>query len=230
MKRAKTTGRDYGTLLMWSAIFVAMPRWAGAFIAADTQSIPTFVNEVLHYLNLASGVGMGLIEVLGTAYLLDAWGKMKAKRTHNAKSLDQRWVILTGFVAGLFILMPLILAPYMVARMNGETLAQSISVGWFEYAWSIAVVLSPAFIVGGVAVARDGLVGVATEVSPVSGNVSRKPEEETPVSQETARERMEKNWRPGMGPSELARLAGVSKGYASKYINNGAAEVYRARG
>jgi hypothetical protein len=221
MKRQKN-GRDYGTLLMFSAMLVSIPRWAGAFIAADTLTMPPAIDAALHYLNLFSGIGMGLVEVLGAAYLLDAWGKMKARRTHNAKHLDQRWVILTGFIAGLFILMPLILSPYMVARMNGQPLA-AVAPGWFEYIWSAAVVLSPIFIIGGVAVARDGLVGVSTVSAPVSLPVSLETPQETEPAEETARERMGKLWKPGMGPSELARAASVSKGYASKFISNGAA-------
>ena len=39
------------------------------------------------------------------------------------------------------------------------------------------------------------------------------------VSQETKKETMEKHWKPGIGPTELAQLAGVTKGYASKFIS-----------
>lgn len=218
MKRKQ---HDYGQLLIWSAVAVSMPRWAGAFIAADAATIPPAVDQALHYMNLASGFGMALLEVMGAAYLLDAWGRMKPKRTHNAKTYDHRWVILSGFVLGLFLLMPLILAPYIVARMTAVTVAD-IGGGWFHAVWSVAVVLSPVFIVGGAAVARDGLVGVTAAPQPetvqLKPDVSRKPIQET---EETARQRMERLWKPGMKPTELARVANVSKGYASKYINRG---------
>lgn len=59
--------------------------------------------------------------------------------------------------------------------------------------------------------------------APVSLSVSRKPEETTEPKKET----MERLWKPGMKPTELAILAGVSKGYASKYINNGAMAYYQ---
>lgn len=156
--------RDYGSLIMWSAVVVSMPRWAGAFIAADTVTISPIVDEVLHLANLVAGAAMGPIEVLGAAYLLDAWGKMKPRKTWNAKSLDHRWKVLTVFVAGLFILMPLILSPYIYVRMNSLSLAALPA--WFQAVWSIAVVWSPAFLVGGVAVAREGLV---TSDGPYAG-------------------------------------------------------------
>lgn len=59
--------------------------------------------------------------------------------------------------------------------------------------------------------------------APVSLMVSRKPEETAEPKKET----MERVWKPGMKPTELATLAGVSKGYASKYINNGAMDAYQ---
>lgn len=157
---------DYGKLLMWSAVVVSMPRWAGAFISADVADIPHVVNEALHYANLASGVGMGLLEVLAAAYMLEAWGQLKPRKTYNAKSLDHRWVILTIFVAGLFLLMPFILAPYVVSRMTAVSIGEAITNPFWRHAWAVAVVLSPAFIVGGVAVASGELVSGETEVQP----------------------------------------------------------------
>lgn len=40
--------------------------------------------------------------------------------------------------------------------------------------------------------------------------------------EETAKGRMQRIWKPGMTVTELANQAGVSKGYASKYVGNGA--------
>lgn len=141
---------------MWAAVLVALPRWSGAFIAADTAVMPPLVDQALHLLNLAAGFGMAVIEVLGTAYLLDAWGRMKPRKTWNAKSLDHRWKVLTFFVAGLFLMTPLILGPWAYVRMNGQGLGSLPH--WFQGLWAVAVVLSPAFIIGGVAVADQGLL------------------------------------------------------------------------
>lgn len=153
---------NYGKVLIWSAIIVAVPRWAGAFIAADVSEIPQKVSEVLHYANLVAGVGMGFLEVVASAYLLEAWGKMKPKASHNAKSYSHKWKVLTGFVIGLFALMPFILAPYIVSRMTDVTIAQALgNSAILSYGWAVAVVLSPAFIVGGVAVANEDLMETA---------------------------------------------------------------------
>jgi len=155
---------NYGKILMWAAIVVSMPRWAGAFISADVANMPNWVNEALHYGNLLSGFGMGFLEVLAAAYMLDAWGKMKPKASWNAKNYDHKWKILTVFIIGLFILMPLILAPYIVSRMTNVSVGSALGNTLIQYFWAIAVVLSPAFIVGGVAIANGNLVESETKV------------------------------------------------------------------
>lgn len=166
-KQKTATGRDYGTLLMMAAFVVAIPRWAGVFISSDTATMPAIISDVLHYINFVAGIGMGFIEVLGAAYLLDAWGKLNPKKTWSAKHYDHRWKVLTLFVAGLFALMPFILTPYVVARMTGESVANALGATWVQYLWSAAVVMSPIFVIGGVAVAREGLVGVNAAVQPM---------------------------------------------------------------
>lgn len=45
----------------------------------------------------------------------------------------------------------------------------------------------------------------------------------------TAAQRMAQLWQPGMGPTELAELAGCHKSTASRYINNGAMVDYERR-
>ena len=173
---------NYGKILMWSAILVSMPRWAGAFISADVSQIPHWVNEVLHYANLLAGFGMGFLEVLAAAYMLDAWGKLKPKASWNAKSYDHKWKVLTGFIVGLFILMPFILAPYIVSRMANVSINETLGNDIFRYLWSISVVLSPAFIVGGVSVASGELVESETKTKPEKKPLESKikqPEKET---------------------------------------------------
>jgi MFS family permease len=193
---------NYGKILMWAAIIVSMPRWAGAFISADVSDIPHWVNEALHYGNLIAGFGMGFLEVLAAAYMLDAWGKMKPKASWNAKSYDHKWKILTGFIIGLFVLMPLILAPYIVSRMTAVTIGEALKYSFVQYLWSIAVVLSPAFIVGGVSVANGELVENETE---------KKPKQETKTKPiETKIEKQKRETTKPVSP-EVEELSGTKK-------------------
>jgi MFS family permease len=116
------------------------------------------VELVLNYGNLVSGFGMAVLEPVAAAYFLDSWGRLKPKRTHNAKSYDHRWKLLLGFIIGLVVLMAVIQVPYIVSRMTGETITSTLHYEGFFFVWGFAVVISPAFIVGGVVVADDKMI------------------------------------------------------------------------
>ena len=135
-------------LLIIASVIVGVPRWAGAFLAADLAEIPLWLDDVLNVANMIAGIGMGILEVLAAKYVLEAWSQLKPKKTWNAKSYDWPWLVLTVGIGGLFLMMAVILTPYLVARMNGETVGAALSVTWLQYGWSLMVVLSPAYIVG----------------------------------------------------------------------------------
>lgn len=172
---------DAGKWLMVAAVLVSMPRWAGAFISADVETLPDVVSQGLNTLNVAAGLAMGFLEVAAAAFMLEAWGKMKPKATWNAKGYSHRWKVLTGFIIGLFVLMPFILAPYMVARMTGQTVAQVLHYTGLMYAWSVAVVLAPVFVIGGVAIARDTGQAASTEPAPKPAPKKESKPEPAPV-------------------------------------------------
>ena len=56
---------------------VSAPRWAGAMLAADLAHVEGTVSSVLNGANVVSGLGMGLLEVLAMAYMLDALRGLK---------------------------------------------------------------------------------------------------------------------------------------------------------
>ncbi len=144
---------NYGKIIILSGIVVAVPRWAGAFIAADTHTIPTAVSTALEFANIIGGFGMGILEVAGIAYMLGEWGQMKPRKTHNAKHLDWRFVVLSILLTISVMMTPIILSPYVIARMNGSPLADTLTGGW-QVVWALAVTLAPALVSGGVFVAE----------------------------------------------------------------------------
>ena len=78
--------------------------------------------------------------------------------------------------------MPFILAPYIVSRMANVSINETLGNDIFRYLWSISVVLSPAFIVGGVSVASGELVESETKTKPQKKPLESKikqPEKET---------------------------------------------------
>ena len=194
--------RDYGQLLMWAAVSVGAPRWAGAMLAAD---VPAAVQQAstssayagnvielgLRAASVVSGLGMGLLEVLAMAYMLDALRGMKAwqERGSSRKPNMRYWGTL-GFTVGILGLSPFILAPYLVSRMDGMLIGQVLGSTAAQYVWAVAVVLAPVFVVGGVAFARPGLVTVShtdsAEGGPSQGAGSMRADAAQPIAQGTA--------------------------------------------
>lgn len=169
-KTRKTMKIDLGRVLLWSAVLVEAPRFAGAMLAADVNHIEPWLSYALNLLNVVSGVFMGVIIVAATAFLLDAVRRERPtitlrRKAGNVDKANWRFWGMVGFAAGLLVIEPLILAPYIVSRMTGETVAAVLASPGWRYAWAVLVVVAPALVVGGVSFAQPGLVGVGESAS-----------------------------------------------------------------
>lgn len=152
--------RNYSEILLLSAILVTVVRYAGAFIASDVGSLAGVADQVMSIGMGFTGLGMGILDVLGTAYLFDAW-----KRTMPAsgKRWPFRFKILTVFIFALFIIGIGILVPFTVSRIRHETMAGLL--GGFDWVWALLVVTAPFILVGGIATGQS--LGIEQE-SPAS--------------------------------------------------------------
>jgi MFS family permease len=164
MAEKRRRGMDLGRVLLWSAVIVEAPRWAGAMLAADLKEINSWLSTALNTGNTVSGVAMGLVNVVATAYMLDALRRERPTTTVHRKTGTQdranwRFYGMLVFVAGLLALTPFVLAPFMVSRMTGETLEAVLGSMPWRYVWATTVVLAPIFVIGGVSFAQPGLVG-----------------------------------------------------------------------
>jgi hypothetical protein len=179
---------DLGRLLLWAAVIVSAPRWAGAMLAADVNHIQDWLSAFLNGANTLSGLGMGILEVVATAYLLDALRKerptitrfrtilsTKNTKDHEGKEIKEKKEIvranwrfygILGFVIGLLGITPVVLAPYLVSRMTGQNIEAVLRTLAWQYAWAVTVAVAPVFVVGGVAFAQSGLVSLASTSPP----------------------------------------------------------------
>ena len=57
-------GMDLGRVLLWSAVLVEAPRWAGAMLAADVSEILPRLSAALNVANTLAGVFMGVLVVV----------------------------------------------------------------------------------------------------------------------------------------------------------------------
>lgn len=154
--------RDYSGILLWSAIIVGAPRWAGAMLAADVGDIGETLDAVLNVFNLISGFAMGPLEVLATAYILNGLRQLNPWVMRSGKrAVNWKWAGMLFFFIGLLILTPAILGPYILSRINAQGIA-AVLPDWLQYLWSFSVTIAPVFILGGVAFAQSDFVGIAT--------------------------------------------------------------------
>jgi hypothetical protein len=171
-------GMDLGRVLLWSAVIVEAPRWAGAMLAADLRDVSGWLSSALNTGNTLSGIAMGVVNVVATAYLLDALRRERPVVTvYRHRPRDSRrgvgdarltlarpnWRFygILVFVVGLLGITPFVLAPFMVSRMTGDPLAVVLRTGLEQYAWAVTVVLAPIFVIGGVSFAQPGLVTIS---------------------------------------------------------------------
>lgn len=210
----KSKGRDYSQLLIFAALLVTLPRFAGAFIAADMTTIPGWVSAGLSIGMGVSGLGMGLLDVLGVAYVFDGWRKAMPK---NNQPWPYRYKILTGFVVLLFVSGIGILAPFTVARINGATMALTLgAIG--EWLWAVAVIASPYLLIGGIITGQSGIVAIRNDAAEMQPDATSMQPSATKSNREHILE--VKRLHPGINHATIAQQVGVSRQYVTKVLGS----------
>jgi MFS family permease len=149
--------RDYASVLIWAAVLVTVVRYAGAFIASDLGEITGWVSEALSLAMGLTGLGMGVLDVLGGAYIFDGWRRSMPRA---GQKWPFRFRTLTVFAFGLFAIGIWILVPFTVSRVSHQTMEQVLGIGWGLWTWSVAVNVAPYILIGGVVTGNVGVVGV----------------------------------------------------------------------
>lgn len=207
----KNKGRDYSQLLIVAALLVTLPRFAGAFIAADMTTIPDWVSTALSVGMGISGLGMGILDVLGVAYVFDGW---RRSMPGNGKPWPFRYKILTGFVAALFVVGIGILSPFTVSRMRGHTMSVTLP-GFLGWLWSVLVIASPYLLIGGIVTGQSGIVTVNHETSTQPKATDMQPQVAEGNRPRILALHVE---NPGMTHKSIAEAVGVSRQYVDKVL------------
>lgn len=197
-------GTDYSQLLIWSAVLVTVARYAGAFVASDLGELSGWISEAVTIGMLLSGLGMGILDVLGGAYLFDGWRRTMPK---SGDKWPFRFKVLTGFVFGLTLVGIGILIPFTVSRVSHKPMLETL--GGLVWAWSALVNVAPYLLIGGVATANTGIVSagggqLSGQMSGGSGQLSG----QTPGTFPTDWRKVKKL----LTPEQIAELAIMSTG------------------
>lgn len=147
----KQKGSDYSKILIWSSAAVVMVRYTAAFIASDIGKITGWMSELITMLMGVSGLGMGLLTVLGQTYTFDGWRRSIPRA---GQKWAARYIILTVFVFALIATDVAILIPFTVSRVEQVSMAEVLSRGEL-YWWSGLVNVAPALLIAGVALGNQ---------------------------------------------------------------------------
>lgn len=153
--------RDYSQILVFSAMIVTIARYIGAFVASDLGEITGVVSEGISILMGITGLGMGILDVLGGAYIFDGW---RTKMPANGAKWSFRFKVMTMFVFSLFIVGLGILVPFTVSRVLHTTIGDVLGEQG-TWIWSLAVNIAPYVLIGGVVSGQSGVISVKKEVS-----------------------------------------------------------------
>lgn len=197
-----TKGHDYSTILIWSAAVVTVVRYAAAFIASDVGEIIGWLSETITILMGLSGLGMGILDVIGGTYLFDGW-----RRTMPAagKTWPFRFKVLTAFVFALIVTGVMILVPFTMSRVTHSSMETILGDGWLLAGWSILVNLAPYLLIGGVAVGNQVVSVTFAKDVETFAKVSTEREEGS--------EKLSGGWRkvrPYLSDDEVLAIARMS--------------------
>lgn len=143
-KRAST---DIVWLVTISAALVTVVRYAAAFMSSDMGEITGTLSEGVTFMMALTGLGMGILDVFGGAYLFNGWRKTMPR---TGQRWSFRFKTLTFFVFGLITSGMIILVPFTVSRISHQSVADVLGTGWGKWVWSTMVNIVPYFLVGGV--------------------------------------------------------------------------------
>lgn len=159
---SKQKGHDYSTILIWAAAVVTVVRYVAAFIASDMGQITGRLSETITFMMGLSGLGMGILDVIGGTYLFDGWRRAMPQA---GKSWSSRFKVLTAFVFALIATGVMILVPFTESRVTHSSMAAVLGTGRGLTWWAFLVNVAPYLLIGGVAVGTQVVMVNATESS-----------------------------------------------------------------
>jgi len=127
-----------------AAVLTAAPRWAGALMAADGVPVPESWQVYWRLGAFILSLGMAAVEGFAISFVFNAWRNQRDKKSD----------LLLWLAIIMLVDFGLILAPYIVANVSGQTIAGVLAETWLLWLWSAAVAASTGLVVGSVGYAQ----------------------------------------------------------------------------
>jgi len=138
------TDQQQADIIKIAAVVTAIPRWAGALMAADGVPVPPGWEAWWRTAALVLSILMAVAEGFAIAFVFNCWRNQQDKRSR----------FLLVLAVAMLVDFGLILTPYIVANVNGVELADVLSDSWAVWLWAAAVAASTGLVVGSVGYAQ----------------------------------------------------------------------------
>jgi len=145
-----------------AAIITAVPRWAGALMAADGVPVPAAWLDIWQVGAFFMSLAMAAVEGFAISYVFNSWRNQQDKK--SSLLLWLAIVMLVDFAV--------ILTPYIVANVSDGELAGVLGPGWLLWMWSAAVAASTGLVVGSVGYAQRDRPARASSAPRMSGQAA----------------------------------------------------------
>jgi hypothetical protein len=145
-----------------AAIVTAVPRWAGALMAADGVPVPAAWLDIWQVGAFFMSLAMAAVEGFAISYVFNSWRNQQDKR--SSLLLWLAIVMLVDFAV--------ILTPYIVGNVSDGELAGVLGPGWLLWMWSAAVAASTGLVVGSVGYAQRDRPARAGSAARMSGQAA----------------------------------------------------------
>lgn len=138
------TDQQQADIIKIAAVVTAVPRWAGALMAADGVPVPPAWETYWRTAALILSILMAVAEGFAIAFVFNCW--------RNQKDARSRLLLVLAIL--MLVDFGVILTPYIVANVNGVSLSAVLAESWLIWLWAAAVAASTGLVVGSVGYAQ----------------------------------------------------------------------------
>lgn len=152
------TDQQQADIIKIAAVVTAIPRWAGALMAADGVPVPPGWLEWWRTAALVLSILMAVAEGFAIAFVFNCWRNQQ----------DRRSRFLLVLAVAMLVDFGVILTPYIVANVSDVELANILGDGALVWLWAVAVAASTGLVVGSVGYAQKEKPAIASKGSKSS--------------------------------------------------------------
>lgn len=141
--------KNWASRLIFATILMSVVRYSAAFAASDIGAITGGWSKLINVLVALTGVGMGILDTAGGGFLFNGWSRVFPR---NGAAWSLKFKVLTFCVFSLIVSGMIILVPFTLSRLAGESILVTLGgkESIWSWVWATMVNFIPYVIIAGV--------------------------------------------------------------------------------